>query len=1512
MSEWIIKHSDGSPLKDANGNDVTTKTLEYSGSWMGECFVTITFNSPVPISFKIGDYLTYRGEIFEINYDPGKIKQSRRNEHGEAFVYNNVKFNAKQDELVRTEFLDIVLHDNNIHYTSLTKFSFYASSLDDLLDRIQANLNEQWGDGEWKIYSRNKLRSGQRGCIDAVWDKTYGSGVSDNTIKSTSITADGLNCWSALALVNSQFNVNFIVRGRNVFVGTAGLPTSMIFEYGKGRGLYQIEQNADSEQAITTRLRAYGSSKNLPNRYYATLNLQAFATVSSIEAKGSSDGNYNIQAYLDLPFSIAYFYNQLHELSDGRPSYLVTIECGGFKVKASVFKAKNSEKTCFFAAHNNTLNLASHQNDLTDIQNFGNAVEVGQRITFLSGVKKESFPRDNKTYATDNLPNNMAIDHLMLPGFPNKSLKQWWDEQPNDVKNRIYSGEKSHLFSENKYRPYVDSTNISEIGVRPNSVYFDTENIQEGLVEIFPTIEEMEIGGVRIDEVHSADKIEDNGVFKDGASIPNFHIYLKSAIDFDINDLIGNSTETPTISMKDGMCGGRTFQINSAKKLGDGRWELNCQRVKDESLNLYFPYNDYLIKEGDHFVLLGIPLPDSYVETASRKLLKYALEYLDKNDYTRYIYAPKIDDVFMARQHDKAITDTTGTIVSLHDTIKEGDIMQFDDNDLNINGKIAIDQLTIRENEDKIPSYEITLREDKSVGTIQKIQEKINSLWSGNGGGSGIGGNNLTVPQIQRLIESYGGQNFLNKLKPDTAQEVITFLKGIEFGDDFVKDGSGAGVYKDDNGQWHIDTDYLHARKKLTAEEVEIMKTSHIKGKVVNSAGGFVISRIEKITDAWRCYFVQQDSEGRRVYNSMRVDDLALCETFNLVNANGQLSNHYWHRRVVDVGTDYVDIADNTNVDDYASGSDTPQVGDEVVQLGNITVKERQSAIIQSAAGEFSPYFKIIKGINSFTLPPPIFLFDKQKFEIRVENPAKRGEYIPLQDSLDSMQGRINSVQQQADKQLVIWFGDAVPTLTTEPANEWADDTTKELHEHDIYYNRSYAQTGGGRAYSFEKNPDNTYSWHEITDADVLKSLEAAKHAQDTADGKRRVFVRDVPTPPYDAGDQWANAIFPDKYNNDLLVCVRPKATGEPFDIEDWQSAQHYTTKQFEAEFNVGGKSISAVVNDLRTGLETVGMHLDGENSTFDIVADRFKVRTTTGKVPFFTDGEKLNADFIDAKKIVTKGLQAGDIDANNATIKNLKVEGNSVFKGRLEGTNGSFTDLTCVDDKGQVVAGLHFSPDGKMVFDGDISSQGSKTINGRSRSLRYYASDIWCRGQFGHYSRICAVIKDNMMFVHHSGHEYTNGVKIKLASTRTRDGREVYLIPLYSPGLPSAKRNGEEVVDYDNPKIYELYSNSYGRKIAEELELPAGASIDVVVFNCTSYHLYNFVGMGYGKQWTVINGNDNVEAWICCHGSDFKVNGGWNLNCCYINPDWLTPSTVDRNSLGAGVMVGKELDMNW
>lgn len=749
---------------------------------------------------------------------------------------------------------------------------------------------------------------------------------------------------------------------------------------------------------------------------------------------------------------------------------------------------------------------------------------------------------------------------------------------------------------------------------------------------------------------------------------------------------------------------------------------------------------------------------------------------------------------------------------------------------------------------------------------------------------------------------------YVRKDIDDRVSSILTFLNGVHFGDDFEKDLRGAGIYRDEQGSWHIDTDYIHARKKLTAEEVEVMKTSHIKGKVVNSAGGFVISRIEKIAGAWRCYFVQQDSEGRRVYNSMRKNDLALCETFNLVDNDGQTANHYWHRRVNDVGTDYVDIADNTNVDDYASGSDVPQVGDEVVQLGNLTVPERQSAIIQSAAGEGAPYFKIIKGINSFTLPDPIFLFDKQNFEIRVENPANRGEYIRLQDFLETMQGRINAVQQQSDKQLVIWFGDVVPTLTTEPANEWTDETTKELHEHDIYYNRSYVETGGGRAYSFERNPDGSFSWHEITDADVLKSLEAAQRAQDTADGKRRMFVQEQPVPPYDKGDQWSNATYKDKYKNDLLVCVRPKATGEPFDIEDWQSAQHYTTKQFEAEFNVDGKLISAVVTDLRTGLKRVGFNLDGENSTFDIVADTFKVTTTTGKVPFFTSEGKLNAYFIDAKSIVAKGIKAQTIDAEGATFQNITVTGKSKFGGELIGTSGSFTSLDCLDNSGHKVGGIKFGTLGNksyMAFTGDFGMWGETTGDIRKRFPNFYATNVYCNSQFGHKSRVCAVIRDEEMFVYNDGHIDSNGIRIMLTfGLKEINGRKTnyYKIPMYSPGF-----GGESgtVMDIDNPKAQK------GTQTFLD-ELPVGIPIDVVIFNCTRDSVYDFIGIGYGKQWTVINGNDNVSVTFCRHGGTFRLEGGMNLTCCYVNPKWLSPETVQNNTPGAGVFISSVYDIDW
>lgn len=318
------------------------------------------------------------------------------------------------------------------------------------------------------------------------------------------------------------------------------------------------------------------------------------------------------------------------------------------------------------------------------------------------------------------------------------------------------------------------------------------------------------------------------------------------------------------------------------------------------------------------------------------------------------------------------------------------------------------------------------------------------------------------------------------------------------------------------------------------------------------------------------------------------------------------------------------------------------------------------------------------------------------------------------------------------------------------------------------------------------------------------------------------------------------------------------------------------------------------------------------ENGEFRVKSDKTVFVDNSGKETVLIKDGKLSAELIDAVKLVALGIQAQEIDAKNATIRNLVVEGKSVFKGELKGTSGSFTSLDCVNDKGEVVCGMNFSSDGRMTFDGDISSQGVKEVNGRTRSLRYKSSDIWCRGQLGHYSRICAEVKDNMMFVHHGGHEDTAGVKVELGHITLANGQKAYYVPLFSPGSKGTTIGNGTVVDYDNPKIKELYSNRYDIESAEVKELPSGAPIDMVIFNCTIDLPYIFYDMGYGKQWTVINGNDKVAVTICRHGGVFRLEGGTNLTCCYVNPNWISPQTVQNNTPGAGVFISPASDIDW
>lgn len=1304
MSTWNIYHKDGSKLTDVNEEQITVHGLEYSDSWMGECFVTINFKHEVPINFQIGDYIVYRGERFELNYEPGKDKQARPDTYGEGFVYDSVKFNALQDELARAEFLDVVLNDNELHYTSMPKFQFYVQTLDDLLDRIQACLNEQIGAGLWKIYSRNKDRSVQRGALESEWLSVYGEKTEDNVIESMSITVDSQTCWQALALVNEKWDINFIVRGRNIYVGTTGIQANHIFKYGLGNGLYEIVQNADSDQSVVTRLRAYGSEKNLPSHYYADLGVKYVANITKVV-----EASTNVTLELDLDYIETYFKNPRKYIVSGETGeqsfgwvLKVTFD---FKTEITgyVTQTYDSKKCRFYSELKGTQTDTGDEESKEKLDAFIAQVKAGNTKMYItSGLNKKAVPSSMKEYAK-NLPNNMSINRLMLPGFPHVSLSDFYNSLTNEEKRYVNPTGRQHRFSTDPHRPYIDSINIEQIGLRSASQFFDTDDKTNGVIEIYPTIEEMEIGGVRVDEIDKGVAPDDDGRFGDNETVKNVDIYLKKAIDFDINDL---KDDDFSISMKDGMCGGRTFKVASSAKI-DGRWRLTIERVKDDALELWFPYKDYPIKNGDHFVLTGITLPDSYVNAASLKLLKYAIAFIDKNDYTRYVYQPKVDEIFMARQHDLAEKDTTGVIKSLHDTLKAGDLMEFEDTDLRIGGVISIDQLTIKEEDGKIPTYDITLREDKEVGTIQKIQQQISSLQSGNGG-TGAG---LTTTQVKNQVATEGSKHFISKINDDTAKGTITwekvqkFLQGLLVG--------GGSWTPDAEGRSHLITDYLEVRMKAIFEELVINKTSTIGGKeIISPAGGVVAHKVEEVTvtynnvsqKAYRCYFLAEQ-DGDEVDNDFAVNDQVRSESFNVRKGTyHKAGNHFYWRLVIGRDEDpvelegkkyhYIDLSDT----DCATASDVPAKGDVLNQCGNRTDVERQNCLIFSAVDTYSPSISLYHGINSYSFANREYVeygVNKQNnkafFNVygdmyvgdrpTKENGYEGSSYIRYDSSTKQMSvkakisakstvdgkelsqyfKKIGELQNQVDGAIETWFYDGVPTLENAPAISWKTDKDKEIHLGDLYYNNKT-----GKAYRFAKD-SNTYKWTIITDTDIAKALSDARMAQETANGKMKVFSVQ-PTTPYQVGDIWVNATYPSDgstYKNEVLRCQTNKAAGSQFAIGDWIKASKYTDDTVANAAKKAAEDAQKAAQTAQTDIKNLGKTVTDNKKAFDSYVTNGYLEPSE-IAAMAQDSKRLEDDFAAAQKsynevknaeVLKSTKELTDLNAAFATLTTAKTE---------------------------------------------------------------------------------------------------------------------------------------------------------------------------------------------------------------------------------------------------------------
>lgn len=228
---------------------------------------------------------------------------------------------------------------------------------------------------------------------------------------------------------------------------------------------------------------------------------------------------------------------------------------------------------------------------------------------------------------------------------------------------------------------------------------------------------------------------------------------------------------------------------------------------------------------------------------------------------------------------------------------------------------------------------------------------------------------------------------------------------------------------------------------------------------------------------------------------------------------------------------------------------------------------------------------------------------------------VKKDSYASKDEVKDYVDGVTKDMQDQIDSKAEQYFYAYDPMLDNEPAKSWTTDEEKEKHVDDLFYN-----TETGKAYRFMKGDDGSYKWELVQDKDVTNALEAASKAQDTADGKRRVFTADAskdehPDPPYDEGDLWYTGA-------EVLVCGKPKAKGEVYDTGDWGKKDNYTNKDEVIDAVDKKLTQEDIFNRLTNNGASQGMFIEDGNVYFNAT--------------YIKSGE-INSDLIKTGKISSK-----------------------------------------------------------------------------------------------------------------------------------------------------------------------------------------------------------------------------------------------------------------------------------
>lgn len=239
----------------------------------------------------------------------------------------------------------------------------------------------------------------------------------------------------------------------------------------------------------------------------------------------------------------------------------------------------------------------------------------------------------------------------------------------------------------------------------------------------------------------------------------------------------------------------------------------------------------------------------------------------------------------------------------------------------------------------------------------------------------------------------------------------------------------------------------------------------------------------------------------------------------------------------------------------------------------------------------------------------------------------------------------VNDLTTQIDGKIESWF------QSSDPAANWTTTALKKAHVGDMWYSsttkllKRYTVSG------------STYSWTTIEDQKAIDAYTAASKAQDTADGKRQVFVAQ-PKPPYDIGDLWLTG---GKTDGILKRCITKRTSGS-YVANDWVEAVYYDNTQT----TIDGGIVTAGTVQLAGSDASIKAGITGEGT-----ADT-SVRFWAGA----SKGNRATAPFRvlqDGSFVATKGTITGTINANAGSIGGFAIASGRIGVAASSGdTSGS------------------------------------------------------------------------------------------------------------------------------------------------------------------------------------------------------------------------------------------------